>query len=179
MRSLFICRVNSVNTEMTEYKGRFGIWRLPKLCSLKFRVCKALDWFPLAALPVVAVSIRRFFPSWVFMWVIASAIFLGCKWLTWRKGLRNGSGARWERSLSYFLLWPGMDAVPFLSPAATQYDRPRSQKLATTRSHGDKQPAYQASFGRTRRHSGIAAAALKAIAGFAVLAIAAEFARNT
>lgn len=51
-------------------------------------------------------------PAWLLMWALAVAIFLACKWLTWREcaPARPPLG----RSLAYLLLWPGMDARPFL-----------------------------------------------------------------
>jgi alginate O-acetyltransferase complex protein AlgI len=48
------------------------------------------------------------------MWTLATALFLGFKWLTWwRSGSRDPG-----RSLGYLLAWPGMDAARFLDRAA-------------------------------------------------------------
>jgi alginate O-acetyltransferase complex protein AlgI len=46
------------------------------------------------------------------MWTLASALFAGFKWLTWRRVAGR------DRALGYLLLWPGMDAVRFTDPAA-------------------------------------------------------------
>lgn len=55
----------------------------------------------------VAMAGRASVPAWIFMWLLAAAIFFGCKWLTlYRTRLPLTAGAVW----SYALLWPGMDA---------------------------------------------------------------------
>jgi alginate O-acetyltransferase complex protein AlgI len=73
------------------------------------------DWVPLAVLPVGVALLRSALPSWVFMWLLAFAMFLGCKWLTWRRALRNGCRGTIARSLGHFFVWPGMDAKTFLT----------------------------------------------------------------
>jgi hypothetical protein len=47
------------------------------------------------------------------MWTLATAIFFGCKWLTWWE-YRNLSGATISRSVGFLFGWPGMDAATFL-----------------------------------------------------------------
>ena len=74
-----------------------------------------MDWAPLTALPSAALMLRNLAPGWVFMWLLAFAIFLGCKWLTWRQACRSGSNPSLARSLAYLFAWPGMDAKPFLA----------------------------------------------------------------
>ena len=74
-----------------------------------------IGWLPLLTLPAVAIAFRPEFPEkWMFMWVLAFAIFMSCKWLTlvraWSEGGLGGIG----RSLGYLFLWPGMDAKPFM-----------------------------------------------------------------
>jgi alginate O-acetyltransferase complex protein AlgI len=50
------------------------------------------------------------------MWLMAGAIFLGCKWLTfWRASVLVVPTI--SRVLAYFFLWPGMDARGFLGSA--------------------------------------------------------------
>jgi hypothetical protein len=51
-------------------------------------------------------------PRWLFMWVLAFAIFAGCKWLTWRR--TPAVGVPWWQHLGYLLAWPGLDAGAFL-----------------------------------------------------------------
>ncbi|MGH9908069.1 MAG: MBOAT family protein [Pyrinomonadaceae bacterium] len=43
----------------------------------------------------------------------ATAIFAGCKWLTWRR--TPVPGAPWWKHIGYLLAWPGLDARSFLS----------------------------------------------------------------
>lgn len=81
-----------------------------------------LAWMPGILLPVSVVLVARHLPPWALMWLMAAAIFYGCKWLTWRTAspqLRSSC----LRSLAYLLLWPGMDARQFLDPTAA-VDRP-------------------------------------------------------
>jgi hypothetical protein len=54
-------------------------------------------------------------PRWLVMWLIAGAIYFGCKLLTWR-------AAKWSNEsatlvLGYLFLWPGMNATRFLDTA--------------------------------------------------------------
>ncbi len=46
------------------------------------------------------------------MWVSATAIFAGCKWLTWRRTPAPAAPA-W-RHAAYLFAWPGLDAAAFL-----------------------------------------------------------------
>ncbi|MCK6473591.1 MAG: membrane bound O-acyl transferase family-domain-containing protein [Planctomycetes bacterium] len=50
------------------------------------------------------------------MFALAFAILGGLKWLTWRMALRNAAAPSAARSISYLLLWPGLDARAFLGP---------------------------------------------------------------
>ena len=53
-------------------------------------------------------------PRWAVMWVLASSIYIGCKWLTWwRTPIR--SAPAWKHA-GYLLAWPGLDASAFLNP---------------------------------------------------------------
>jgi hypothetical protein len=57
-------------------------------------------------------------PRWILMWVLAFAIYVGCKWLTWRRTPITGVPA-W-RHAAYLLTWPGLDAAAFLTAVAEQ-----------------------------------------------------------
>jgi len=72
-----------------------------------------LDWFPLILLPTLSVWFRDRMPVWLFMWTLAFAIFVGLKWITWRKA-RNRVPHSSGRSIAYLTAWPGMDAEAFL-----------------------------------------------------------------
>jgi hypothetical protein len=48
------------------------------------------------------------------MWALAGAIFVGCKWLTWRRTPAPCTPT-W-RHAAYLLAWPGLDAQAFLNP---------------------------------------------------------------
>ncbi len=72
-------------------------------------------WAPLVILPAaVFLFASRAWPRWAFMWFLAVAIFLGCKWLTWRR--TPVAGAPCWKHAGYLLGWPGLDAATFLSP---------------------------------------------------------------
>jgi hypothetical protein len=57
------------------------------------------------------------------MWALAGAIFIGAKWLTWRRA--PVLDAPWWRHAAYLLAWPGLDAESFLRPMRLpREDRP-------------------------------------------------------
>ncbi|MCA9450009.1 MAG: hypothetical protein KC931_23005, partial [Candidatus Omnitrophica bacterium] len=70
-------------------------------------------------------------PRWLFMWLLAFAIFFGLKWLTWRR--TRVLSAPWWRHAGYLLFWPGFDAETFL--VATPQRRsptPHSRELISS-----------------------------------------------
>jgi Membrane bound O-acyl transferase family len=85
-------------------------------------------WGLIALLPVAVIFLRPpEWPPWLFMWVLAFAIFLGCKWLTWRRTLFPGTP--WWRHAGYLLAWPGLDAKAFLRPRPIRaLDRPTAKE---------------------------------------------------
>lgn len=61
------------------------------------------------------------------MWVLAFAIFAGCKWLTWRR--TPAPHAEWWQHAGYLLAWPGLNARAFLSSEPlSQNDRPLARE---------------------------------------------------
>jgi predicted DCC family thiol-disulfide oxidoreductase YuxK len=72
-------------------------------------------WIALVALPPLALLIRNRVSPWVLMWLVAAALFFGCKWLTFWRALQQGTHLHFERLPGYFLFWPGMDATNFLT----------------------------------------------------------------
>ena len=77
-----------------------------------------IGWLPLLTLPAAVVVLQSEFPEelmWVFMWVLAFAIFMSCKWLTWVRAWSEGGMGGIGRTLGYLFLWPGMDAKPFVN----------------------------------------------------------------
>jgi hypothetical protein len=74
-----------------------------------------LGWAPLLVLPAATIAVRSRLDPWCFMWVLAFAIFFGCKWQTWWE-YRKIADAGIGRTLGYLFLWPGMDAETFLNP---------------------------------------------------------------
>jgi predicted DCC family thiol-disulfide oxidoreductase YuxK len=69
---------------------------------------------PLIALPILALLIRDRVAPWVFMWLMAAAIFFGCKWLTFSRARKQIVHVRVGRALAYLFLWTGMDGENFL-----------------------------------------------------------------
>jgi predicted DCC family thiol-disulfide oxidoreductase YuxK len=53
-----------------------------------------LDFLPLLILPLLALVFRNRLAAWVFMWVMAGALYSGCKWLTFRQATRLGANPR-------------------------------------------------------------------------------------
>lgn len=87
-------------------------------------------WLPLAFLPLAALGTKPFLPSWAFMWLMASALFVGCKWLTLGRAMQRARRVSLFRAAAYVLAWPGMNAARFLSPNLA----PRLPRWATVRS---------------------------------------------
>lgn len=85
------------------------------------------DFLPLVVLPVIALYFRTQLAPWVFMWVMALALYAGCKWLTYREAVNRGIAPTPLRALGYLLAWPGMDAVTFLD-AKTVPTKPRGME---------------------------------------------------
>lgn len=77
--------------------------------------------FPLIALTAATAIFKDRLPAWVFMWILAAAIFFGCKWLSfWALGPKRRLPSL-GRTLCYLFAWPGMDAEDFLlAPRARQ-----------------------------------------------------------
>lgn len=72
-------------------------------------------WIPLLVLPAATIGARPFLQPWIFMWILAAAIFFGCKWQAWWEW-RSISCVSIGRSIGFLFAWPGMDAAAFLSP---------------------------------------------------------------
>ena len=66
----------------------------------------------LAGMAVVLVTAQHW-PAWVFMWVMAFAIYAGFKWLTYREALVQGLAAPARTRVIYLLFWPGMSLKEF------------------------------------------------------------------
>ena len=78
-----------------------------------------IGWVPLALLPTLVMTLRAKLVPWIFMWMLAAAVFAGCKWQTWwdaRAIMR--SAKNWKRAAAYLLLWPGMEAHDFFEVGA-------------------------------------------------------------
>jgi len=75
-----------------------------------------IAWVPLAVLPLACIALRSVLIPWVFMWLLAGTIFIGCKWQTWWEAQGSPFKRNWRRSAAYLLLWPGMGARQFLDP---------------------------------------------------------------
>lgn len=91
-----------------------------------------LDWLPLFAMTAAAAVLARGFAAWIYMWLIAVAVFAGFKWLTWRDAVRRLPRVTMGRSLAYLLAWPGMDAAAFLDARLRPHDPPSERFIALT-----------------------------------------------
>lgn len=94
-------------------------------------------WIALAVLPFVALCTQPFVTAWAFMWLMAFAIFFGCKWLTLGNAVRRSGRVCPFRAAAYLLAWPGMDAARFLSsnlaPRRSRTAMMKSAALAAVR----------------------------------------------
>jgi hypothetical protein len=100
----------------THIAGRDALYRVPLISgtrrssSLPSRI---VPWIGLFVLPVLTLLTRSHVTPWIFMWLMAGAIFFGCKWLTfWRA--RQHVDSSLTRSFGYLFAWAGMDAASFL-----------------------------------------------------------------
>jgi predicted DCC family thiol-disulfide oxidoreductase YuxK len=75
------------------------------------------SWIGLLVLPTLALFTRDHVAPSLFMWSMAGALFLGCKWLTFWRARQTFGPAGPGQVLGYFFLWAGMDASSFLRPA--------------------------------------------------------------
>jgi predicted DCC family thiol-disulfide oxidoreductase YuxK len=89
---------------------------------------KITPWLGLIILPPFALLARTYLNPWVFMWLIAGALFFGCKWLTFWRAKRQRPDLNLKRAPAYFLLWAGMDAVSFLGPHPRHEDVARQAR---------------------------------------------------
>ncbi|MBL8827948.1 MAG: membrane bound O-acyl transferase family-domain-containing protein [Planctomycetaceae bacterium] len=71
-----------------------------------------IAWAPAAVVPITVQILTWRSPSWVMMWSVALAIYFSLKWLTLADARTHSPSL--ARSLSYLLLWPGMNANAFL-----------------------------------------------------------------
>lgn len=86
-------------------------------------------WPPVLVLPPAAVLTGWWagWPPWLVMWATAFAVYVGCKWLTWRRTDTAGAAA-WVH-LAYLVGWPGLDAKAFFrrSPLPPRHRPDRSE----------------------------------------------------
>lgn len=88
---------------------------------------------PLILLPFLAIALGRSLPPWIFMWLLAAAIYAGCKWLTWRQAkIARCAAGNGKRSAAYLLFWPGMDPHEFFDNTSAKRQVRTSECLAAT-----------------------------------------------
>lgn len=75
-----------------------------------------ISTLPLSLLTAGALSICPALPPWGKLWILATAIFAGFKWLTFGRALAVLDRPSAGRMIAYLFLWPGMDAKTFLDP---------------------------------------------------------------
>ena len=80
---------------------------------------RASDWLPLLFLPLLALAARGQVADWVFMWLMAIALFSGCKWLTYRRAVARGTQFTFGQAIGYLAGWVGMEPEAFAK--ATRY----------------------------------------------------------
>jgi alginate O-acetyltransferase complex protein AlgI len=68
-----------------------------------------------AILPMLgAIIAGAAISPWACMWLLAMAVWLGCKWIAWRHATQGNAPAHVGAAVRFFLGWPGMDPKPFL-----------------------------------------------------------------
>jgi len=96
-------------------------------------VGKPADWLPLVLLPPAAAAIGTLLPAWLDMWFIAFALFAGCKWLCYRRGLAKFAGVHWTRKAGFLFGWVGMDTTPFADHKRATIPRPAEWLFAASK----------------------------------------------
>ena len=77
------------------------------------RPLSAWDWLPVLLLPALVFLVQNQLDRWVFMWLMALALFAGCKWLTYRAALKRGINLSVGQTLIYLVAWVGMEPAAF------------------------------------------------------------------
>lgn len=91
---------------------------------------RAIDWLPLLAMTLTTLFAMPRQPAWLFMWVLAVAIFAGFKWIMFRRVLRTGLRTTTLRKLAFLFLLPGLDAKAALDISRKPAVKPRRDELA-------------------------------------------------
>ena len=80
-----------------------------------FRVGNPADWLPLLVPVSAAAILGKHVAPWLYMWMLAAAMFFGCKWLCLRRELSNGARVGFRKKAAFVLGWIGMDATAFFN----------------------------------------------------------------
>lgn len=126
-----------MNTEITDTPDEIGqhLWlQRSQRCTRPFgsggessqppRRHLPLDVLPLLLLPFGAAMFRGLVPRWMFMWVMAFAIYAGCKWLAYRRSGAGCVGLPARIRLAYLLCWPGMSFDEFIQKPSSKNGSP-------------------------------------------------------
>ena len=87
---------------------------------IPFRVGNPADWLPLLILVLTAAVIGTHFAPWLYMWMLALAMFFGAKWLCLRRAHANGATISLSKKAAFFFGWIGMDADAFFKNETTR-----------------------------------------------------------
>ena len=80
------------------------------------------EGLPFLLLIASVMALRSVMVPWVFMWALAGAIFLGCKWVALRvdgvdgvDGVDRMDWMDWMDRMVWYFGWPGLDAAAFFA----------------------------------------------------------------
>ena len=97
---------------------------------------RLIGMLPLMLFSLIAIALRPLLEPWLFMWLMAGSIFLGCKWLTLYRAKQRGAHPTVTRQFAYLFLSGGMDADRFFGPTGP------------TKSLGNAAPRIAAAIGK-------------------------------
>ena len=101
------------------------------VCRADARVAlRPASLLPLLLLPTVTLLLRARVAPWHFMWMMAFALYVGCKWLTYREARPHDKAVDRLLALAYLFAWPGMDAEAFLLASDCPIIPSRSEWIA-------------------------------------------------
>ena len=74
---------------------------------------RAIGVLPLVLMTGATLVVGRAFSPWGYMWALATALYAGCKWMTFQDALTHGANPGPAKTVGYLLAWSGMDARAF------------------------------------------------------------------
>src|SRR5688500_12725806 len=122
MFRFFVCQRISAMTGTTDNIGGIFMMASPRDLALGGGALSRRDavrrddlagrWVPPLAWIAIALLVGPYTPAWIWMWLLAFAVFAACKWATWWPH-RFESAVTPARHAGFLFAYAGMDAETF------------------------------------------------------------------